>query len=226
MRWLKACMAAECCGAIGLRCLNAWDLEHERDLYHFAYRVEKAGGVSGHGALLSGRTSRNLGRWYRGCDSKDCSTNDRSDLPSSFTDDRAVQELQDFATRFPSIPIVLLCNRTEENLVLDAWHAGAADMLFLPITSRCLDKSFERCAKRFSVHEPERPAALSGRFFYLDETGKECRVQILPPKFTIGRASGNNLWRRKLWPRKRIMELPVSLHHSYDRQQTWSPWMR
>ncbi len=108
------------------------------------------------------------------------------------TDDQAVHELHDFAGRFAPVPIVLLCDRPAEHLVLDAWHAGAADVLFHPITPQSLTASFERCAKR-DVHEPGRPAPASGRFFYLDETGKECRAQIISPKFSIGRASGNSL---------------------------------
>ena len=39
----------------------------------------------------------------------------------------------------------------------------------------------------------EESAPVPARFFYLDDTGKKCRVNVNPPKFTMGRSSKNDL---------------------------------
>jgi phosphoserine phosphatase RsbU/P len=108
-------------------------------------------------------------------------------------DDGAMKELEEIAKRFASLPFVLLCARPADGVVLDAWHAGAADILILPLTPQSLEISLQRGAKQMLSREFERARSTPARFFYLDESGKECWASILPPRFTIGRGSANNL---------------------------------
>lgn len=110
--------------------------------------------------------------------------------PSS--NDRAVDELKEAGRDLASLPIVLLCAQSREGLILDAWLAGASDVLFLPLTPQSLDVSLQRAARQFPLRGIDAPP-VPARFFYLDETGKECWASILPPRFTVGRSSGNNL---------------------------------
>jgi phosphoserine phosphatase RsbU/P len=108
-------------------------------------------------------------------------------------DARAVDELKEYTGRYASVPVVLVCAKPGEQIVLEAWHAGASDVLVLPLTPQSLDTSLQRAAGRLSSTELNEPTAVHGRFYYLDETGKECWANVIPPKFTIGRGSGNNL---------------------------------
>jgi sigma-B regulation protein RsbU (phosphoserine phosphatase) len=111
----------------------------------------------------------------------------------SSADDGAVSKLAEIAGLYPSLPIVLVCPQAAESLILDTWRAGAADILFLPLTSQSLDDSLQRGTRSIRSRELNRIAPGAAWFFYLDETGKECRVNINPPRFTLGRGSGNHL---------------------------------
>jgi phosphoserine phosphatase RsbU/P len=102
-------------------------------------------------------------------------------------------KLEELSGLYPSLPVVLLCDRASEDFFLDALHAGAADILFPPLTPQSLDASFQRGTRKLLSREPERITPIAARFFYLDEAGKECWVNIHPPRFTMGRGSGNNL---------------------------------
>jgi serine phosphatase RsbU (regulator of sigma subunit)/pSer/pThr/pTyr-binding forkhead associated (FHA) protein/CheY-like chemotaxis protein len=109
-------------------------------------------------------------------------------------DNTTVHEIEEIHGRFPALPIVLACARSAEGLVLDAWHAGATDILFFPLVPRSLEASLQRSARRLAVREPEQQALpMQARFFFLDETGNECRASIFPPRFTMGRGHGNDL---------------------------------
>jgi phosphoserine phosphatase RsbU/P len=108
-------------------------------------------------------------------------------------DERAVSELEEIASRRASLPVVLLCANPTENLVLGAWHAGAADLVSLPLTPHSLDLSLQRGAKQLLQKMQQSAVPIQARFFYLDEMGKECSVDVRPPRFTIGRSSGNSL---------------------------------
>jgi sigma-B regulation protein RsbU (phosphoserine phosphatase) len=108
-------------------------------------------------------------------------------------DDSAVDELKEATRQFAPLPVVLVCANPGEGVVLDAWHAGASDVLFFPLTSQSLDTSLQRAARQFPLGGLPRATPVHARFFYLDETGKECWASVLPPKFAIGRGSGNNL---------------------------------
>ena len=107
-------------------------------------------------------------------------------------DGEAVDRLEEIAGLYPSLPIVLVCARAAEAIILDAWHAGAADILFPPLTTQSLDASLQRGTRKLS-RELGRIAPVGARFFYLNEAGRECWVNVNPPRFTLGRSSGNSL---------------------------------
>jgi serine phosphatase RsbU (regulator of sigma subunit) len=92
-----------------------------------------------------------------------------------------------------ALPVVLVCSGPPDGLVLDAWHAGAADILLLPLTAQSLDSSLRRAAKQLPPHKIELAGRVQARFFYLDDSGKECWASITPPRFTLGRSSSNDL---------------------------------
>jgi phosphoserine phosphatase RsbU/P len=106
---------------------------------------------------------------------------------------KAVDELKEASRHLAPLPILLVCAKPTEGLVLDAWHAGASDVLFLPLTPHSLDASLQRIVKQFPMRNSEQPASVHARFFYLDESGEERSIGIIPPKFTFGRSSGNTL---------------------------------
>jgi serine phosphatase RsbU (regulator of sigma subunit)/DNA-binding response OmpR family regulator len=109
------------------------------------------------------------------------------------SDAKAVDEVKEAAKHLASLPIILLCTHDREGLVHDSWQAGASDVLFLPLTPHSLDISLRRAVGRSPVRSIESATPVPARLFYLDEAGKECWASILPPRFTIGRSSGNNL---------------------------------
>ncbi len=109
-------------------------------------------------------------------------------------DERAVNELEEIASHAATLPVVLLCANPTDKTVLGVWHAGAADLISLPLTPHSLELSLQRGAKQLlSTKLQQASVPIHARLFYLDEMGKECSVDILPPKFTIGRSSGNDL---------------------------------
>ena len=111
----------------------------------------------------------------------------------SSSDDKAVDELEELTRNFASLPVILICARRDSDLILKAWHAGATDVLFPPLTPQSLDASVRQAVKKMASHDLEHATAMQARFFYLDEAGNDCWVTITPPKFTIGRSSGNSL---------------------------------
>jgi phosphoserine phosphatase RsbU/P len=103
-------------------------------------------------------------------------------------------QLEEALKPFNSLPIVFVLERHGEQIILDAWHAGAADVVFLPMAPQSLDSSLMRCIKRISSRKQERQSSTAqGRFFYLDESGKEHWAVIPGPHFTIGRSAHNDL---------------------------------
>lgn len=105
----------------------------------------------------------------------------------------ALHEIEEIHRRFPLLPIVLACVNPTEGLVLDAWHAGATDIIYSPLTPKALDASLQRSARQIAIHSPEKTLQAPARFFFFDEMGNERRVNIFPPRFTIGRSHGNDL---------------------------------
>ncbi|MBN1569068.1 MAG: SpoIIE family protein phosphatase [Acidobacteria bacterium] len=108
-------------------------------------------------------------------------------------DDKTVREIEDMTARFASIPVVLICESPADGFVLKAWHAGAADILFPPLAAGVLNTSLQHCSSRISTRKQEPLSHTQARLFYLDEAGKECWAKISPPRFTVGRSSGNDL---------------------------------
>jgi phosphoserine phosphatase RsbU/P len=92
----------------------------------------------------------------------------------------------------PALPIVLVCAQESASLMRDAWHAGAADVAALPFTAQILDSSLERAVLPPDSRD-NTGAEAQARFRYLDETGKERWAAIVPPRFTMGRSSTNDL---------------------------------
>ena len=109
------------------------------------------------------------------------------------SDAKAVDELKEAAKHFASLPVVLICAQPREGLVHDGWDAGASDVLFPPLTPQSLDISLRRAVGRSPMRGIEAAPPVPARFFYIDEKGKECWASILPPRFAIGRSSGNHL---------------------------------
>jgi len=109
------------------------------------------------------------------------------------SDARAVEELKQVVSIRPGAVVVLICTQASGPVMLDSLHAGAADILVLPLTPQTLDKSLERVARYIPIRETTPPSEAQARFRYLDETGKEHWAGIVPPKFTIGRSSNNDL---------------------------------
>jgi serine phosphatase RsbU (regulator of sigma subunit)/pSer/pThr/pTyr-binding forkhead associated (FHA) protein len=108
------------------------------------------------------------------------------------TGDRILPDLREI-NEFSALPVVLLCPRSAEGLILDAWHAGAADIVLLPLTPQFLDSSLQRGAKQLPSRETERTAPVHARLFYLDDMGGECWANVTSPRFSIGRSSVNDL---------------------------------
>ncbi len=107
--------------------------------------------------------------------------------------DNAIDELKKITEDHPSLPIVLLCAQPTVGLVLEAWHEDVADVLILPLTLQFLGTSFQRAIMHLQSNETRQKSPIRARLFYTDETGKECWEKIVPPRFTIGRSSDNNL---------------------------------
>jgi phosphoserine phosphatase RsbU/P len=111
----------------------------------------------------------------------------------SSADEGAIHQLEQIVGLYPALPVVLVCALAAEAIVLDAWHAGAADILFLPPTPQSLDAALQRGMQKTLVRELEGGRPNSARFFYVDDTGKGCWANINPPKFALGRSQGNDL---------------------------------
>ncbi len=106
---------------------------------------------------------------------------------------RAASGLEEISGPYPSAPVVLVCPKATDGLILEAWRAGAADIIFPPLTPQSLDASIRRALKKRPSGELDRLAPTAARFHYLDESGKECRANIVFPRFTLGRSSANDL---------------------------------
>ncbi len=107
-------------------------------------------------------------------------------------DSEAVALLNRVTTVQPALPVVLVAAQESAAFIREAWHAGAADVLSLPLSAQNLDASLERATR--PPAGPDRAGAeVQARFRYLDETGKERWAAIVPPRFTIGRSSANDL---------------------------------
>jgi sigma-B regulation protein RsbU (phosphoserine phosphatase) len=109
------------------------------------------------------------------------------------SDTSALEEFRRTAAIRPAVPIILVCAKPSVGLLHEAWHAGAADMIFLPLTAQALGSSLGHAAKGVSVQALAAESPDEARLHYLDESGKERWVAIHPPRLTIGRSSSNDL---------------------------------
>ncbi len=105
----------------------------------------------------------------------------------------AVDKLEEIAALYPSLPLVLVCARSSETIILDALRAGATDILFTPLTTQGLDASIQRGARKKHSIESSEITPAAAHLVYVDDSGKECWATIDPPRFTIGRGLDNNL---------------------------------
>jgi serine phosphatase RsbU (regulator of sigma subunit) len=108
-------------------------------------------------------------------------------------DGAALDELRNFLRIRSDLPVILVCEELSAALTREAWHAGAADVLSLPLTAEVLDTSLKRAAEEITKIVSQPPTDVQARFRYLDDAGKERWVSVVPPRFTIGRSSGNDL---------------------------------
>ncbi len=111
--------------------------------------------------------------------------------PSS--DATAMDEYRRLRQIRADVPIVLICSDLPASLIREAWHAGVSDVLFLPLTPEALDSSFKHAAAHVGQYSSQPPVDIQARFRYLDDTGKERWISIVPPRFSMGRSSGNDM---------------------------------
>jgi phosphoserine phosphatase RsbU/P len=102
-----------------------------------------------------------------------------------------ITELRKIAEICPGLPVVVISSRATASSTLEAFHAGAVDVLLLPFTKASLKTSLERATTTHALRKQDSTS--QARLRYLDESGKECWVAIIPPRFTIGRSSNNDL---------------------------------
>jgi serine phosphatase RsbU (regulator of sigma subunit)/pSer/pThr/pTyr-binding forkhead associated (FHA) protein len=108
-------------------------------------------------------------------------------------DARAAEELRQTLECRPDLPVVLVCTQPSVRLTREVWHAGAADILVLPLTPESLDESLRHAARRKVNGGGPKADEIQARFHYFDDDGKERWVAVVPPKLTIGRSSDNDL---------------------------------
>ena len=109
-------------------------------------------------------------------------------------DTEAVNEIDEIRGRFPSLPIVLACARPRGRACPGRLACRCDGHRFLPADPRipgCQPAAQRAAACR--PRDPEQALPVPARFFFFDEAGKESRVNIFPPRFTIGRSHGNDL---------------------------------
>ncbi len=108
-------------------------------------------------------------------------------------DSRAIEELRQLRSYRPDVAVVLVCGHASMPLTLEAWRAGASDILFRPVTSDNLNETLRRAGAAAREQRGKSDEDVQARFRYLDDTGKERWAPILGPKFTIGRSTNNDL---------------------------------
>ncbi len=109
------------------------------------------------------------------------------------SDERAIEELRQVLTHQPNLAVVLVCAKPSTPLTLEAWRNGAADILFQPLTPEALQQSLNRASSRTPARALAGNEVIQARFRYFDDAGKEQWIAIVPPRFTIGRGSNNDL---------------------------------
>ena len=108
-------------------------------------------------------------------------------------EERCGDELRRLRGAFAALPVVIVCSATNPAATLEAWHSGAADVVYMPLSESTLNSSYERAEARLPAKEDTAGGRVQARFRYLDEAGKERWADITGPRFTIGRSSSNDL---------------------------------
>jgi serine phosphatase RsbU (regulator of sigma subunit) len=127
--------------------------------------------------------------------------------------ERAIEQLKELRLA-RAAPVVLVCRAPSAATILEAWRAGAADVIEPPLTPDSLGSSLQRALA--SAPAASKPEAAQARLRHLDENGKERWSSIVPPKFTIGRSSNNDLV---------VAHLSVSRVHAEIRVQDGDYWI-
>ncbi len=110
------------------------------------------------------------------------------------TDSSAVEELKQVIADKPETVVVPIFTQASGPVMLEALHVGAANILVLPLTAQALDKSLEHVSRLIPERDSSAlPGDAQARFRYLDEMGAEHWASVVPPRFTIGRSSNNDL---------------------------------
>ena len=105
----------------------------------------------------------------------------------------ALDQLRQLASMRPTLPVVLICTRPSVEWIREAWHAGAADVVFDPQAPQALEASLNRAAGHLPVQNLPSAEPGEARLHYLDEAGSEKWTTIRPPRLTIGRSSNSDL---------------------------------
>ena len=121
-------------------------------------------------------------------------------------------EVQSIKKIRPSLPIIIVLSNPTAVSILEAWHAGADDVIPLPFTDQSLLEGVHR-----AMAEPETDDGPRARFRHLDSTGKEHWTTILMPQFSIGRSSNNDLV---------LVQMNVSRTHAEVTVDCGEFWMR
>ncbi|MBM3789973.1 MAG: FHA domain-containing protein [Acidobacteria bacterium] len=90
-------------------------------------------------------------------------------------------------------PVVLINEERSADLALQAWHEGAADLIFLPLKAASLDASLARALRKLVGDGEEKESRAQAQLRYLDATGKELWRAIIPPRFTLGRSTDHDI---------------------------------
>jgi serine phosphatase RsbU (regulator of sigma subunit)/DNA-binding response OmpR family regulator len=106
---------------------------------------------------------------------------------------QAMEELQQVLAARSELAVVLVCAQPSASFVLQAWRAGAAGVLELPLGPESWESSLQRAVRRVRPKLPESAGGQEACLRYRDDSGKECRLAVVPPKLTIGRNTTNDL---------------------------------
>ncbi len=108
-------------------------------------------------------------------------------------DAETARRIEYFSGSYPLLPVVAVCDRATDGFILDAWHAGASDVLASPVAAEDLAAALARAAGRAPGRDYRPEPGPGARLVHYDGTGKECRTPVCPPRCTIGRSSENDL---------------------------------
>jgi len=109
------------------------------------------------------------------------------------SDAQAALEVGRIRSLDPSRPVVAVAEKAATETAVTLFRSGAADVLFLPLTAAALDGSLDQATRKIPAAVETTQSTVDARVHFLDESGKERWITIIPPRFTIGRSSNNDL---------------------------------